>query len=169
MTRRRLLVLLVCALLLGDLLFLGWCRYRDTAANARVTYVGLDSATMVVDADVPALSLDAGHWRLGAQPMADPAGYAKQLAAEGHMPAVTAPNYGQLVHVLRDLKARKICNILIREGGTRIAAAPTSEVPDWDTLEIPAIVLCGNAMGDSGFHGSLPADGPIHFSAVSLR
>ncbi|MEP9361212.1 hypothetical protein [Sphingomonas sp. KR3-1] len=169
MPRRSRLIPLACTLAVADVLFLGWRWRQDSLPNADVTYVGLDSSEMIVDADAAALSLQAGHWRLGDRPLADVGEYAKGVAAEGHMPLVTAPSYGQFLRSVRDLKARKICHILIREGGTIIKAAPTPEVPVWDELSIPALLLCGESDSDMGFHGTLPPDGPIHLPATSLR
>lgn len=99
--RRSHLILLVCILALTDLVFLGWRWHRDTAPNAEVTWIGFDSTRMIVETDTPSLSLRAGRWYLGVQPIADVAAYAKGLAAEGHMPVVSAPDYRALVPVHR--------------------------------------------------------------------
>jgi hypothetical protein len=159
--RRSRLLLLACMLAIADALLLGWRWHRDTAANGLVTYAGLDSITMMVDADVPRLGLRGGSWFLDKAP-ADPAAYAKGLAAEGHMPVVSASTYRQFLVAVRDLKARKVCNVLIAEGGQLEKAAPMSKDGDVDTLTIPAFVLCGRPIGDAGFQGVLPPDGPVH-------
>jgi hypothetical protein len=67
------------------------------------------------------------------------------------------PTYGRFIESIRDLKARGICNVVIREND-----APEARVGNGrNALTIPALVLCGNSIGDAGFDVSLPPDGPL--------
>jgi len=170
MSRRSCLILLACALATADLLFLGWRWHRDTAPNAEITYIGLESLSMLMPIAEPTLSLKAGQWQLDGKPLADSTAYLRSLAAKKRMPMVSAPTFGELPGVLRALKARKACNILIREGGTAFTTGPMANPPGEEMLDVQALVLCGNSAGDAGFHGTLPPDGPIHVPpAISLR
>jgi len=172
MTRRRAFLLLLCLLVLGDALFLGWRWHRDTAPNAEITYAGLDSAIIVLPASVnePVLSLRGRQWHLRGKPLPDVDAYLRGLAKGHRLPMVSVPSLGALPGVLRSLKAHKACNILIREGGSSSWTGPLATPPHTEMLDIPALVLCGNPIGDAGFYGTLPPDGPIHVSpANSLR
>jgi len=166
------LILLALTLLVADLGFLGWRWHRDTAPNAEITYAGLDSAVIVMPASTnePVLSLRARQWHLDGTPLPDVAAYLRGLAKGHRLPMVSVPSLGALPGVLRSLKARKACNILIREGGSSFRTGPLATPPNTEMLDIPALVLCGNPIGDAGFSGILPPDGPIHVSpASSLR
>ncbi len=167
------LILLALVLLLANLGFLGWQWHRDTAPNAEITYAGLDSAVVIspLPLEEPILSLHAGQWHLDGKPLPDVAAYLGKLAADQRLPIVSVRSLGELPPVLRALKARKGCNILIREGGSVSRTGPLADPPNSEMLDMPALVLCGHAFGDAGFSGALPPDGPIHISpsAPSLR
>jgi hypothetical protein len=170
MSRRAILLLTALGLLTANILFLGWRWHRDTVANAEITYVGLESLNMLMPIAEPTLSLKAGQWQLDGKPLADPAPYLRGLASRKRMPMVSAPTFGELPGVLRALKARKACNILIREGGSVLKTGRMADPPGEEMLDVQALVLCGNSAGDAGFYGTLPPDGPIRVSpAPSLR
>lgn len=172
MSRRALLLLTALGLLTADILFLGWRWHRDTAANAEITYAGLDSAVILapLPLEAPILRLRAGQWHLDEKPLTDVGAYLRGLATIQRMPIVSVPSLGELPRVLRTLKAHKGCNILIREGGTVSRTGPLADPPNTEILDMPALVLCGHPVGDAGFSGTLPPDGPIHVSpAPSLR
>jgi hypothetical protein len=71
------------------------------------------------------------------------------------------PIYGNFLQSIRKLRSLKKCNVLVREDGEPIKAqaAPPDSLPD--RLAIPALVLCGSAIGDAGFTGTLPPDGVV--------
>jgi hypothetical protein len=56
-TRRAVLCLVAVVLIAGDCI---WYRQRVTAPNATITYVGIDSLTMMVPAKTPAATLKGG-------------------------------------------------------------------------------------------------------------
>jgi hypothetical protein len=164
MTRRRsLLLLLLSALLLGDLLFLGWRWHRDAMPNAFVTRAGFDAGRM--PADATALRFQGGQWTAGGRRVRDVAAYAKALDAGRYMLLVETGSYGSFVAAIRDLKAHGVCHILVRDPD--MPAAPMLYAGNAFTLS--GFILCGFPNDDMGYYGPLP-DGPIHVPpAPSLR
>ena len=75
-------------------------------------------------------------------------------------PVSLSPNqtYGHFIEVIRDLRARKKCNVLIREDGKPLKALAPHPDGSFDSWENSAIVLCGHQIGDAGFSGTLPPD-----------
>jgi hypothetical protein len=162
-TRRAILCVVALVLIAGDCI---WYRQRVTARNATITYVGIDSLTMMVPAKTPAATLKDGRWSidptqaLRSVPLHFSAGIEKKYLAFVSLGAV--PYYGQAVMVIRRLRAQHLCNVLIRE-----SAEPSPEKRDFGSgpdhvLHIPALVLCGSSIGDAGFSGRLPRDRRVH-------
>lgn len=161
--RRVILEILAFVLLVVDGL---WFYKHFVAPNAMITYVGLDSTGLTVPMTMRASRLRSGKWD------SDPLHALRSVRIDFGL-GVRQPSfalvsldpegsYGKAVEVIRDLKARHICNVLIREGGQ--AEGVVIDFPNGpdQALTIPAIVLCGSPVGDAGFFGTLPADGPIH-------
>ena len=156
--RRRLLLVVAGVLGVADVVFL-WHSLKPIYAP--ITFVGLDSFAVVVPASKKGATLKDGRWH--------PAVSAAQISAQtmtGEERPVTlvtltrsAP-ISNLIEVIKNLRAQRKCNVIIR--GSDEEGMPTalfqSEGKD---LLIPALVLCGHAIGDAGFTGVLPPDGRV--------
>jgi hypothetical protein len=166
--RRRMLAVFVIVLLTIDALFLVASYKRQSSYSATITHIGLDSTDMLVPISMRPAKLRAGKWDIDPIPTLD-ANILETVRNLGVKPLALVslspqPTYGQAISVIRSLKARRVCNVLIREGGwhepgalIRFPGGPEK------VLRIPPLVLCGSAVGDAGFSGTLPADGPFHF------
>jgi hypothetical protein len=164
--RRRQLSIVVLALLIANTLFVITLYKRHFAYNATITYIGLDSLGMVLPVRTRPAKWVAGKWDIdpAATLNANMSGTFEDTSQRplALVSLAPQPTYGRAIGIIRALKARHVCNVLIREGGRldpEIINFPGG--PD-RALEIPAVVLCGNSVGDAGFQGVLPADGPIH-------
>lgn len=165
MRRRRIFGIVALVLVAMDGVFLAWFYRRHFAYNASITYVGLDSFEMLVPMRTRAAKLSSGRWDIEPTQALRSAPFQSEEPASGKPLAFVSltprPNYGSAIRVIRDLKARRICNLLIREGGQ--PEPPTFRFPDGDTaLAVPALILCGSAIGDASSFTDLPEDGPIH-------
>lgn len=164
--RRRLLIIVALALLGTDAINLSAFYKRHFAYNATVTYAGIDSLGMLVPAGMRPAKFQGGKWDV------DPIPTLNVAMFEAHNDARTTPialislspqsTYGKALEVFRTLKASKVCNVLIREGGRMEPV--TVDFPDGPdkAISIPALVLCGSSVGDAGFYGVLPTDRPVH-------
>lgn len=162
MRRRHFLIPLVVALVLGDAGFLAWRWHRDTAPNATITHVGLDSLGVVVRKSAPALTFEKGQWYASGQRIPDPNGYLRSQGEAGRIALVGLSSrspYDQLVRSIRALKARGICHVMVREGDKPLASNPPYPA---DGVEIPVLVLCGHQLGDVGSTGTIARDGAVH-------
>ena len=149
-------MLFVLVLTVADVGLLTWHWLHGTGANATITYAGLDSLSVVVPAKEPALRLEQERWYLDGRPVSDWAEYMRNRGEGGPVALVTLgsqPTYVQFIRSIRDLKKRGICNVAVREGGEIMKSG--------EMMTIPAFVLCGHQLGDAGFGGTLPQDGPI--------
>jgi hypothetical protein len=162
MPRRRFLKILLLALTLGNAVFLVWRWRQDTTLNAAITYVGLDSMEYVIRKSSPALMLEKGQWHANGQRVSDPAAYLRERGVAGNIAVVSLTSrspFMQLVRSIRDLKARGVCHVMIREGGTPVKSqAPAHE----GFLEAQLLVLCGDQLGDEGEVGTIARDHEIH-------
>jgi hypothetical protein len=158
--RRTFLTIAALSLLAGNVAFFGYRHFGG--AKATITYVGLDSGGVIVPEDQPGATLKDGKWE--PDPAADPK---VKLPIEdmGRTPrqlivVSLAPegNYGRFIQSIRALRARGICNLAIREGGTSRKMAAPLPGGSRDALAIPAIIVCGHTIGDNGFTGTLPSD-----------
>lgn len=156
-SRRSFLIAIALSLFGGDALFLFWRAHSKPFEI--VTYVGLDSFYAEVPASKNGAALLNGRWEpaLGDAEIAteDMGGNQRLLWLISLAPTHT---YGLLLASIRDLKARKKCNVLIREGSvpTKVADAASHMY-----VGIPAFILCGRSIGDAGFNGKLPPDGAV--------
>jgi hypothetical protein len=146
-----------------------WFYKRFFAPNATILYVGADSFALTVPMKMRASKLLGGKWD------SDPLRFRSVqiefgMGLQRHSLALVSlepeGNYGKAVEVLRDLKKRHICNVLIREVGRAESERVIIDFADGPdrALTIQAIALCGNGIGDAGFSGTLPKDGPIHIN-----
>jgi hypothetical protein len=141
-----------------------WLYARHVGSNATITYAGLDSLNVVVAVHEPAAKLRNGKWDIDPfQPLrlvspATTTGVRKRRLAFVSLDPY--PTFGAAMNVIRDLKRRNICNVLIREAGI-LEGEPVNFPHGRDrALSIPALVLCGGSMGDAGFSGKLPPESP---------
>ncbi|HVI99188.1 MAG TPA: hypothetical protein VM657_08990 [Sphingomonas sp.] len=156
MGRRFLLIMIVLALGTGDLLLLK--RHWHHRANfASVTHVGLDSLFVMVPTSTQAAALHNGRWSPDLAKAAIPSeGEALHKRSITLITLEPHPTYGKFLQAIRSLRAQQKCNVLIREGNVLVEGHTKP-----DQLEIPALVLCGSAIGDAGFSGTLPPDGVV--------
>ena len=163
MKRRRLLLMTVVATLaVGNAIFLA-ARAQRSSANAHVSHVGIGSFSMVFLRPRKGTTFSQGHWSpalkdaLVEMEDMDRSTYQAVLVSLG-----PKPTYGQLLAAIHDLKARKLCYMLVNEIADRqwLSQAAPSILPD--DLETPGLVLCGASVGDTGFFGTLPPDGPLN-------
>lgn len=153
------LAALSVGLMLGDS---WWYHQHFVSLNANLTYIGFDSAMMALPEDLPAPILINGKWNV------DPAKLQRSIISSivsiPHEEKVAfvsiSPqnNLGQAVAVIRDLKARRICNVFIVENAD-------AKVGDRDSF-VPGYMLCGHSIGDAGFFGALPMDRRIHVGRI---
>lgn len=156
--RRPLLAFAALALVALD----GWWGYQHFyAPNADLTYAGLDSYGMVLPRSMQGTRLAKGKWDR------DPTTVLNVDYGRGSVPRRVALvsltseiTFGKAVAVIRDLKKRKICNLLITESS---GFNSFMDLPE-DQMLASALVLCGEPLGDAGWHGPLPPDRRIHVS-----
>ncbi|ATY33778.1 hypothetical protein [Sphingomonas psychrotolerans] len=162
--RRASLSVMVVLLVAANTAFFAW-RWHSVDAVGTVTWVGIDSLSIEVPASQPAVRLHQGEWdsndkglAASMSPVQTMAGRERALA---FITLAPQPTYAHFIEAIRDLKARRVCNVAVREGGRPWRA--TIPLPDgsFDGLDVPALVLCGQQLGDAGFSGTLPPDGPI--------
>ena len=165
MTRRSVILGIFAAILLAiDSRMVYEHYYR---VNAALTYIGLDSVVEIVPASLRAAEYHSGSWdsdptkALHSRYNEPPAGQpAKPIAFVGLGPRA---QFGKAIQIIRDLKARKICHVVIRESGFLSPVAIDFGKGPEKSLAIPVIVLCGYPYGDgSAFDGKLPPDRLLH-------
>lgn len=153
--RRALLAAVALALAVFD----GWWSYEHFfAPNAKITFVGLDSFAMVMPKAMQGARLASGKWDR------DPTSILKLDFARGRDPRRVAlvslapePTLGKAVAVIRDLKNRKICSLLITDSGS---FHNFKDLPD-NKIEVSSLLLCGEPVGDAVWIGTLPPDRSI--------
>jgi hypothetical protein len=150
------LILAATMLAIGNLFFLLW-NYSRRADQAYLTFIGLDSWAVVASPAPVGSALQGGQWNpalVKTKILAhDWFGKPMPIAVVTLSPRQT---YGHFLEVIHNLKAQKLCNVLIVEDAQR-SELTTSP----DEVMIPALVLCGYAVGDAGFSGTLPEDGTL--------
>jgi hypothetical protein len=162
--RSAILTTAAAALLIADGF---WAYGRYFRPNAAVTYIGLDSVTINVSASARAPQLRHGKWdidpsRTLQSRFYDPPPGQKRLeiALVSFGPQ---PQFGQAIAVIRDLKARKVCHIALRDSATVTPVKLDFGNGPETSLDVPTIVLCGAAYGDAVvLAGPLPRDRAIH-------
>lgn len=141
--------------------------YRYYRPSAALTYIGLDSVVMTVPASLRAPEYRNGTWDadplrvLRSKYFDPPAGQQpKPMALVSLGPHAS---FGHAVEVIRDLKARRVCHVAIREAGTATPVKIDFGKGREMSLDILSIVLCEHPYGDgSSFDGHLPADRLIY-------
>ena len=156
--RRQLLLIVAGVLGIGDAVFFS---YSQKPIYAPITYVGMDSLMVYVPVSQTGATLKDGKW----QPAVSEAQILATVMLANKQPLTlvtltsSAP-FGNLIEAIKNLKAQGKCNVLIR-GSDEVGLPPYLVDPRGKNLIIPAIVLCERAMGDAGFHGTLPPDGIV--------
>ena len=156
--RRRLLLVVACVLAFADVV-LFW--HSLEPIYAPITFVGMDSLSVIVPLSQRGATLKDGRWQpaaSGAQILAkDQQGNERRLTL---VTLTSSAPFGNLIEVIRDLRSQGKCNVIIR--GSDEEGPPPSFLKLGDNdLIIPALVVCGQAIGDSGFSGKLPPDGVV--------
>lgn len=162
-TRTAILATIAAAALIGD----GYLAYRRYfGLNAAITYVGLDNVSLMVPASTRAAQLSDGKWDVDPlQPLrSDWANPPPGQKAEPIAFVSLGPNsgFGKATEVFRDLKAKHVCHVVVREGGLGIDPKMDNGAGPETRFEFPTVALCGGPIGDAGFYGGLPADRLIH-------
>ena len=150
--------------------FDGWWSYAHfLAPNADITYAGLDSQAAWVPSSKPPARFVSGKWDIGPVITLDlemmNGRNPRDVALVTLAPELT---FGKAIAVIRDLKNRQVCNLLIRDSevdGGRLYSPIGSghdEGTDQDEVAILSLVLCGYSIGDAGWNGPLPPDRQIH-------
>ncbi|MGW8191743.1 hypothetical protein [Sphingomonas hankookensis] len=118
-----------------------------------VTHAGLDSMAYMIPLDRTASAYRDEHWKPGLDET--------RLAPDSidYVTLAPGPTYGKFLHVIRDLKRRRRCNVLIHYPGIRILEPEAIGVER--VFDVPALVLCGRAVGDAGIQEPVPTDGFI--------
>ena len=166
------LIITASALLAIDLVWLlnranGWSSYGT------ITFVALDSASIVFPRDQKVSRWHEGSWRPALNSTkitgTDALGKESQLYLLTLQPN---PTFGRFLEVIREFKKRGRCNIALwdsgnvhldfaQSGGWPKAMTATAKTLSHADVEVPALVLCGNPIGDHGYFEPLPADQPI--------
>jgi hypothetical protein len=167
--RRASLGVVIFLLVAANAAFFAW-RWRGADAVGTVTWVGIDSLSLEMPASQPAARLKQGRWdsdgkglRASMIPVRTMGGRERAIAFITLGPQ---PDYAHFIEAIRDLKARRVCNVAVREGGRPWRATIPLADGSFDGLEVPALVLCGQQLGDAGFSGTLPPNGPIRLQPV---
>jgi hypothetical protein len=144
-----------------------WIYSRFVAPNANITYVGTDSVAVVVGTQARAAQLQNGKWDFDPiQSFPVDIGFGPREKDISLVSLAPKQTLGQAVEVIRDLKSRHLCNVLILESANIGMEAGDALDQSGRVLEIPALVLCGYPIGDAGFLGKLPTDRPIHVRSI---
>ena len=138
--------------------------YRPSAA---LTYIGLDSVIMTVPASLRAPEYRNGTWDadplrvLRSKYFDPPAGQKPKPVA--FVSLEPDASFGHAIEVIRDLRARRVCHVAIREAGNATPVEINFGKGRERGLDILSIVLCEHPYGDgSSFDGRLPADRLIY-------
>src|SRR4051812_126801 len=112
MLRRRVLKIVLAAVLVGDIGYFAWRVHEAATPNAAITYAGLDSLVLDVPRGQPAAILQEGKW------YPDPATDARvQVPAQTQtgrplqvmvIRVGSVRSYGSFIESLRSLRARHI-------------------------------------------------------------
>ena len=162
MPRRRTFLLVVASsLMIADS---AWLFMRPTESNATITYVGFDSLSVTVPARMKAAQLRDGKWDINPFQPLHPSGgdsTGDSVPPLAYVSLAPLRTYGAATDVIRDLKQRQVCNVVIRESG--VLSSTVEDFPGGRDhgLTMDALVLCGRSIGDAGFTGQLPPDGPV--------
>lgn len=163
-TRTAILATIAAAALIGD----GYWLYQHYfGLNAAITYVGVDTFDERVPVSAKAAQLRDGKWD------SDPYQTLSALfpPPPGQEPRPIAfvslgsdPGFGHAIALFRDLKARHICHVVVRESGVATDYKGDFGKGPEAVMEAPVWVLCGDTYGDAYSIGQLPADRLIHDS-----
>lgn len=161
MTRRRLVLTALAVVLAGA--DARWLFRRATAANATITYVGLDSVDVAIPARATAPAWRRGRWERDPQSAFDALAPHPERKPSTDAPAFVslAPegDYGRAIAVFRDLKRRRLCHIIVQEN--QVEPPFTADTGE-RLVGIPAYILCGHSLGDGNYIDTIPADRAIH-------
>lgn|GEM_PF-4981648 len=81
------------------------------------------------------------------------------MAPVDYISLSSTPTFGQFLKIVRDLKQRDRCNVLIHYPGIGIFTPDSAETGLKPMFNVPAFVLCGEALGDAGIADPIADDG----------
>jgi hypothetical protein len=166
-SRRRLLWIIASGAFAFNIAYAVW-HFTPQRERLYITHVGLDSVIMIGSPKMRFSRFTKDGW---SPVLKDTERHEEDMAGQPHAVAYVslAPdaNFGAFVNAIADLKARRRCNVTIREGG-KIGFYTDGEA----YLDLPYLVLCGDGVGDDGFNtstrGELTPDGLIGNSPEGL-
>jgi hypothetical protein len=150
---RLLLIAIVIALITGNALLLARHR-RPEIVPLYIIHAGIDSLVIGASPTNRVTSFSNGRWTPNLEKAAtlteEMNGRKRRLWI---VDLTSSSTYGDFLDAIRDLKTHRKCNIAMNVGADWVD--PTgSKISS-------ALVLCGTSIGDAGFTGTLPRDGPI--------
>lgn len=128
---------------------------------APITYVGLDSLSVIVKVSQRGATFKDGRW----EPAASEAQILTRDMLGNKQPLTlvtltsSAP-FGNLIEVVKDLRSQGRCNVLVR-GSDEEGPPPDFARLGGKEILIQALVVCGQAIGDTSAYGKLPPDGIV--------
>lgn len=125
-----------------------------------VTHVGLDSASYMAPIDRKAATFQQKRW----QPTLDDTKIESVrsdfvLVPVDYVSLSPAPSYGQFLAIVHHLKRRGRCNVLVQCPEIRIVKPDSAELGMDPVFDVPALVFCGEALGDAGISDPIADDG----------
>ncbi|WP_156347256.1 MULTISPECIES: hypothetical protein [unclassified Sphingomonas] len=125
-----------------------------------VTHVGLDSARYAIPIDRRPATFREKRW----QPALDDTKIESVQRGSVRVPVdyisfSSNPTFGKFLEMVRDLKRRGRCNVLVHHPGINIFRPETIGPAPKPMFDVPALVLCGEALGDAGITSPVTEDG----------
>lgn len=125
-----------------------------------VTHVGLDSASYLIPLERKAAMFRQNRW----QPKLDATKIesvrrGSSLAPVDYISLSSTPTFGQFLDIVRDLKQRDRYNVLMHYPGIGVFKPDSAETGLEPMFDVPALVLCGEALGDAGISDPIADDG----------
>lgn len=116
-----------------------------------VTYAGLGSLAYMIPVGRAASAYEEHRWKPGLD--------ATRFASEpvDYVTLTPEPTFGHFVQVIRDLKKRHRCNVLIHYPGIRTVTSGSAGFER--AFEIPVLMLCGEPLADANIPGPVLEDG----------
>lgn len=159
--RRSILVIAAASLLLANI-YLIVVGNHDRSPNAKIIFVGLDSFSALVPASHRFSTKNYNEWNPTLKESAyigsDQAGNRRPVGLVSLAPEAT---YGKFIKSVEDLRARKICNVAIREHGNILNSLVANADGTHQIVIVPTFILCGRAIGDAGYMDEIPPDEAI--------
>lgn len=125
-----------------------------------VTHVGLDSASYMIPVDRHAATFRQNRWQPGLDDTKiESVRRDSVLAPVDYISLSPNPTFGRFLVIVRDLKRRDRCNVLIHYPGIGVFKPDPAETGLKPVFDVPALVLCREALGDAGILEPITDDG----------